>query len=113
MRIYHNPRCSKSRKTLALIRERGIEPEVIEYLKEPPSQAELETIIQYLDCTANDLVRKKESLYGELGIASLGLGDKELVAVLIEHPRLIERPIVVGNGRAIIGRPPEKVAELF
>lgn len=111
--IYHNPRCSKSRETLQLIEARGLEPKIVEYLKTPPSAAELKAILKKLGLKPQDIVRKSESLYAELGLKDRTLDDEALIALLVKHPILIERPIVVAGGRAAIGRPPEKVLEIL
>ena len=113
MRIYHNPQCSKSRQTLALIREAGIEPEIVEYLERPPRPEELDRILNLLDVEPRNLMRKSEAVYKELGLAEKQLSRKEAIAVLVEHPKLIERPIVVSGERAVIGRPPENVRDLL
>lgn len=113
IRIYHNPRCSKSRQTLKLIRDAGIEPEVIEYLDSPPSTRELDQLLKKLGMEPQDLMRKGESLYRELGLAKQELSRKEALEILHEHPKLIERPIVVKGDRAVLGRPPESVEELL
>jgi arsenate reductase len=107
--IYHNPRCSKSRQTLALIEERGVAPRVVDYLKTPPSAAELKTILKALGLKPRDLMRKSEPRYAELGLKDLDLDDDALIALMVENPILIERPIVVSGGKAAIGRPPEMV----
>ncbi|MCA9115959.1 MAG: arsenate reductase (glutaredoxin) [Planctomycetaceae bacterium] len=112
MQIYHNPRCSKSRQTLELIREAGVEPEVIEYLKTPPSQAELDRILKRLILEPADVMRKKEPEYREF-VAGQKLNRKQAIRLLVEHPRLLERPIVVEGDRAVIGRPPENARELL
>lgn len=111
--IYHNPVCSTSRKTLALIREKGIEPDVIEYLKTPPSSAELKRLIKKMGLKARDVIRRKEALYGELGLDDPALSDDELIAAMAAHPRLIERPIVVSDRGVRLGRPPESVLEIL
>ena len=111
--MYHNPRCSKSRQTLKLIQDAGIAPEVIEYLDSPPSTRELAQILQKLGIEPRELMRKGESIYKELGLASRELSRQEAIQLLHEHPRLIERPIVVKGDRAVIGRPPETVLELL
>ena len=111
--IYHNPRCSKSRQTLALLVERGIEPEIIEYLKAPPEAAELKRILGLLAMAPRDLMRKSEAPYAAGGLADEGLSEDDLVAAMIADPILIERPIVLANGKAAIGRPPEKVLEIL
>lgn len=108
MKIYHNPKCSKSRITLNLIKEQGIEPEIIEYLKSPPSTKELSNIIALLGIKAETLIRKGEAEYKE-HFKGKNLSDQEWIEAMISYPKLIERPIVIENGQAIIGRPPEKV----
>jgi len=113
MKIYHNPRCMKSRQTLALIREQGVEPEIVEYLNAPPSAAELDRILKMLGIEPIELMRKKEAVYKELGLAKKSLSRKEAIRVLIENPKLIERPIVIKGKRAVLGRPPENVREFF
>lgn len=111
--IYHNPQCSKSRQTLELLEGQGITPEVIEYIKTPPTADELRAIIALLGFTPRDLLRKKEDVYAECGLDNPSLTDAELVGCMVEHPILIERPIVLANGKAAIGRPPEKVLEIL
>lgn len=112
--IYHNPRCSKSRDTLALLRERGIEPDVVAYLETPPDAAQLKALLAQLGLAdARDLMRQGEAEYAELGLADPALSQDALIAAMVAHPRLIERPIVVANGQARIGRPPEKVLEIL
>lgn len=112
MKIYHNPRCSKSRQTLALIKEKGIEPEVIKYLEEPPTPAELKELIKQLGISPEELVRKNESIYKEK-FKGRELDDDEWLEAMASHPKLIQRPIVTESGRTVIGRPPENVLELF
>jgi len=109
--IYHNPRCSKSRQTLGLIREQGVEPEIIEYLVSPPTAAELKNILTKLGKSAAEIVRKKEAQ--EEGIDLGTLDNAALIKALIAHPRAIERPIVVQGTKAIIGRPPENVLDIL
>jgi arsenate reductase len=111
--IYHNPLCSKSRATLELLREQGIEPNIIEYLKTPPSQAELARILKMLGMEPRELIRSKEAEYREQGLDNPGLRQKDLVKAMHDTPRLIERPIVVANGKAALGRPPEQVLEIL
>ena len=113
MQIYHNPRCSKSRQTLELLRERGIEPEIVEYLKTPPDELMLARLLKQLGIGPRDLLRTKEPEYAALGLADPGLDDDALIRAMAEHPKLIERPIVVHGRRAVLGRPPEKVLELL
>jgi len=111
--IYHNPRCSKSRQTLALLEEQGVKPEVIEYLKTPPSVDSLSEIIDQLGISARQLLRKGEAEYKNLNLADESLTEQQLIQAMCEHPKLIERPIVIYNGKAIIGRPPEAVLEIL
>ncbi|QDU48780.1 arsenate reductase (glutaredoxin) [Gimesia panareensis] len=113
MKIYHNPRCGKSRQTLALIEAAGIEPEVIEYLQTPPTAEELDAILKKLKMEPQDLMRKGEAIYKELKLAEQELSREEAIAVMLEHPKLIERPIVVQGRKAVLGRPPENVNELL
>ena len=110
--IYHNPKCSTSRNALALLRERGIEPVVVEYLKTPPSRDELAAVLARLGMKAEDIVRKGEEVY-KLEFKGRSLTEAEWLDALVAHPILIERPIVVCGERAVIGRPPEKVLELL
>ena len=111
--IYHNPRCSKSRQTLALLNERGVEVEIVEYLKTPPDAATLGRLLDGLVLEPRDLMRKKEAPYAELGLYDPGLARAALIAAMVENPILIERPIVVAGGRAALGRPPEAVLEIL
>ena len=110
--IYHNPSCSNSRGTLALLQEHEVEPKVIEYLKTPPSAAELKAIIGKLGITAEQLVRKKEDVY-KANYAGKTLTDAQWIEAMVSHPILIERPIVVSGDRAVLGRPPESVKPLL
>lgn len=111
--IYHNPRCSKSRQTLALLQDRGIEPTTIEYLETPPDKKRLKELLGMLGLAPRQLMRTKEKIYKEAGLDDPQLSDDALLAAMVEHPILIERPIVVANGRAAIGRPPENVLEIL
>jgi arsenate reductase (glutaredoxin) len=111
--IYHNPRCSKSRQTLELVNQQGVEPTIIEYLKEPPSFEELEKILDMLDMEPRELMRRKETEYKELGLDDASLDRDALIQAMLDHPRLIERPIVIKNGKAAIGRPPESVLDIL
>jgi arsenate reductase len=111
--IFHNPRCSKSRATLALLQERGFEPEVTLYLDTPPAARELRSILNKLGLTARQLMRKGEAEYREQGLADESLTEEELIDAMVATPRLIERPIVLANGRAAIGRPPESVLDIL
>lgn len=112
-RLYHNPRCSKSRGALALLRELGIELEIVSYLDRPPPIAEIRDLLQLLGVGPRALLRTGEPEYAELGLGDPTLGDGALVAAMHAHPRLIERPVFVHLGRAVIGRPPERVLELL
>lgn len=111
--IYHNPRCSKSCETLELLRSRGIEPEVVLYLETPPDAATLGRLLSMLGMEPRDLMRTKEQPYRDLGLGSPERTRLELIDAMVAHPILIERPIVVRNGRAILGRPPEAVLALL
>ncbi len=111
--IYHNPRCGKSRQTLQLIQAQGIEPEIVEYLKNPPSAEELEDILQKLRMEPRELLRKKEADYKANGLEDISLARLALIKAMIIHPILIERPIVIANGKAAIGRPPEAVLAIL
>lgn len=112
-RIFHNPRCSKSRQALELLHERGIEPEIIRYLETPPTAQELSDILDRLELEPRQLMRTKEKEYLELGLDNPELTREQLIAAMIETPRLIERPIVLANGRAAVGRPPENVLDIL
>jgi len=111
--IYHNPRCGKSRETLALLKEKGLEPVVIEYLKTPPTAEELDEILNKLDMAPRDLMRKKEAAFKENGLTDTSLDRRALIAAMVDHPILIERPIVLANGKAALGRPPEAVLAIL
>lgn len=113
VKIYHNPRCSKSRQTLELLRENGHEPEIIEYLKKPPSNAELKNILKMLNMNPRDLMRKKEPPYKEHNLDGADLTNDQLINFMVNNPVLIERPIVVSGKKAAIGRPPETVLEIL
>ena len=111
--IYHNPGCSKSRETLGLLRQRGIEPKVVEYLKSPPDKETLERLLRLLEIEPANLLRSKEEEYADLGLDGM-LDDREaLIAAMAAHPILIERPIVVAGDRARLGRPPQQVLEII
>lgn len=111
--IYHNPRCTKSRQTLALLEARGIAPVIIDYLKNPPSEAELDKLLKLLRLEPRELMRKHEAEYQQAGLDDASLSRAALIRAMVAHPKLIERPIVVANGKAAIGRPPEKVIEIL
>lgn len=105
--IYHNPRCNTSRKTLALLRDKGIEPEIVEYLKTPYTAAQLKTLLGQMGLPAKAIVRKKEA--AAAGIDPAKLSEEALIAAMAKNPIIVERPIVVSGGKAALGRPPEKV----
>lgn len=113
VKIYHNPRCSKSRQTLALLEERGIDPEIVLYLETPPTAKELKAIIAALGVSPRDLMRKKEAPYKDGNLGDETLSDGDLVDAMVVNPILIERPIVVAGARAAIGRPPETVLDIL
>ena len=111
--LYHNPRCSKSRQALQRLRGANVEPEIIEYLKSPPSVSELDRILKLLAMQPRELMRKKEAVYNELGLEDEKLDRQSLLQAMVAHPILIERPIAVANGRAALGRPPENVLDVL
>ena len=111
--IYHNPRCSKSRATMKILVQQGIEPTVIEYLKTPPSADELRGILTMLTLSPRELIRSKEDAYRTNNLDDELLSDDHLIEAMIENPILIERPIVIKDGKAVLGRPPENVEQLF
>jgi arsenate reductase len=114
IKIYHNPKCSKSREALELLRSNGVEPVVIEYLKNPPSEEELDDLLaNKLKMSPDEIMRVKEDRYRELGLPRSDLSRDELIKIISENPILIERPIVVNEERAVIGRPTEKVLEIL
>ena len=113
VKIYHNPRCSKSRETLKLVEAQGIQPEIIEYLKHPPTTAELQAILNKLGLQPRELMRTKEAEYKENGLDDKSLSDAELIAAMVRIPKLIERPIVLANDKAAVGRPPESVLAIL
>lgn len=112
-RIYHNPNCGTSRKTLALLREKGVDVEVIEYLKTPPSREELVDLLEQMGMTPRELLRKKGDLYAELDLANPKWTDDQILDFMVEHPVLIERPIVVTKKGARLGRPVERILEIL
>lgn len=112
MKIYHNPRCTKSRQTLALLQENGVEPQVVEYLKELLSAEELKELIGFLGIIPLELVRKNETIWKEQ-FKGKELSDDELIQAMVDNPKLIERPIVVKQKKAALGRPPENVLQLI
>lgn len=111
--LYHNPRCSKSRGALELIEARGLQPTVIRYLENPPSAGELAALLGKLGISARELLRSGEDEYRNLGLADPSLSEDQLIEAMVQHPRLIERPILVAGDKAVIGRPAEKVLELL
>ena len=111
--IYHNPRCSKSRQTLQLLEDNGIQPAVVLYLETPPTRAQLITLLQQLKLSPRELLRKGEDEYKTLNLANPELEDDELLDAMVAHPKLIERPIVVRGERAVLGRPPENALVLL
>lgn len=111
--IYHNPRCSKSRQTLALLEDRGIKPNVVEYLETPPTASDLDAILNMLGLEPRELMRTKEDAYQENNLAAETHTRADLIQAMINTPILIERPIVVHDGRAVVGRPPENIEQLF
>ena len=113
MKIYHNPRCSKSRQTLELIRAAGVEPEIVEYLNQPPTIEELDALLKKLKLEPREIMRKGEAEYKELKLKDREFEREEGLRLLVEHPKLIERPIVVKGRKAVLGRPPENVQELL
>lgn len=112
-RLYHNTRCSKSRGALELLGAHGITPEIVYYLETPPTADDLRALLAMLGVPARALLRTGETEYAELGLADTALGDEALIDAMATHPRLIERPIFVHGGRAVMGRPPERVLELL
>ena len=111
--IYHNPKCSKSRQTLKLLEEQATGIDVIEYLKDPPTVKKLKVILSLLEISPRDLMRKKEAEYKELGLNNSNLNNEDLIGSMANHPILIERPIVLANGKAALGRPPENVLNII
>ena len=111
--ILHNPRCSKSRQTLQLLQDRGVEPVVVEYLKVPPDAAQLSRILERLGLEPRQLMRRKETVYGELGLDDPALDRAALIAAMVANPILIERPIVLLGDKAALGRPPEAVLDII
>jgi arsenate reductase (glutaredoxin) len=111
--IYHNPRCSKSRQTLAMLQDKGVEPRIVEYLSSPPDAATLGDILGKLGMEPRELMRRKEAPYKELGLADEGKSRDALIQAMVDNPILIERPIVLNDGKAALGRPPEQVLEIL
>lgn len=114
VKIYHNPRCSKSRETLELVKSKGVEPEVVLYLETPPDAQTLRQLLNLLNMTsARELMRQKEDLYRSLNLSNSQLTEDELIQAMVDNPKLIERPIVIAHGKARIGRPPEAVLDIL
>lgn len=111
--IYHNPKCSKSRQTMALLEERGIKPTVVKYLETPPTATKLKALLSLLGMAPREFMRKNEAPYKELELAKVDLSEDQLVRAMVANPVLIERPIVEANGKAAVGRPPERVLEIL
>jgi len=111
--IWHNPRCSTSRRTLDLLRERGIEPEIVDYQKTPPTAEEIQEVLKRLGKGPREILRKKEPAYAEQGLGEPGVTDAQLVEAMARTPILIERPIVLAGKKAALGRPPEAVLEIL
>jgi arsenate reductase (glutaredoxin) len=113
LKIYHNPRCSKSRETLSLLQQLNQPVEIIEYLSAPPTADELTQLLQQLSLSARQLMRTKEDEYLKLGLSDSSLSEQQLIAAMVAHPKLIERPIVVNGNKAVIGRPPTNVLNIL
>ena len=111
-KIYHNPRCSKSRQTLQILRDNGIEAEIIEYLKDVPTETELKEVLNQLNLNAVDILRKGEAIFKE-NYKGKELSNDEWIQAMVKYPKLIERPIVTKGNKAVLGRPPEKVLDLI
>jgi arsenate reductase (glutaredoxin) len=111
--IYHNPKCVTSRKALGLLRDAGIEPKIIEYLKDPPSKTKLTELARLAGLKPRALLRKKEKLYKELGLDAPDVSDTQAIEAMLAHPVLIERPIIETDGKAVLGRPPERVQDIL
>ncbi|MBF0163574.1 MAG: arsenate reductase (glutaredoxin) [Magnetococcales bacterium] len=111
--IWHNPRCSKSRQTLQLLEDNGVTPTIVHYLDTPPDAAELERVLTELGMTPRQLLRTGEPLYKELGLADPSLSNAQLIAAMVTHPKLIERPVVRIGTRAALGRPPENILAIL
>jgi arsenate reductase len=111
--IWHNPRCSKSRAALQLLRDNGVEPEIVEYLRSPPDSAAIARALSLLGMTPRELMRRNEPVYRELGLDDETLSDAELIDAMAKHPILIERPVVATGRKAVLGRPPERVQDIL
>jgi arsenate reductase len=112
IKIWHNPRCSKSRNAVALLEEEGIEAEIVKYLETPPTKDEIVEVLEMLGISARELMRTKETLYKELGLKDIH-EEERLIDAMVEHPKLIERPVVIKDGKAAIGRPIENIVKLI
>lgn len=113
IKIYHNPRCSKSRKTLEIIEDQGHKPEIVKYLETPPTVSEIINVLTLLGMKPRDLMRKNEAEYKENRLGDDSLSDEQLIEMMHKFPKVIERPIVISNGKAAIGRPPESVLDII
>ena len=111
--LYHNPRCSKSRAALALLQERDVDFDVVRYLETPPDEASLRELLGQLGMTPLELMRRGEARYRELGLKAATVSDDDRIRAMVENPILIERPIFITRGKAVVGRPPERVLELL
>ena len=112
IKIYHNPNCSKCRQTMELLNNKGIQPDVIEYLSSPPNKTELKNILNMLGLEPRQLMRKGESEYKDNNLNDKNLSTDQLIEAMVKYPKLIERPIVINNGKAAIGRPPTQVLDI-
>ena len=111
--IFHNPRCSKSRQALEILKNRDIEPEIVEYLKDGPSEEDIKIILELLGVSIKDILRKKDAIYKEAGFDNDDLSDDQLIKLASDNPSVIERPIVINGDKAAIGRPPESILEIL
>ncbi|GAA4348473.1 arsenate reductase (glutaredoxin) [Kangiella taiwanensis] len=111
--ILHNPRCSKSRQTLELLQENGVEPTIVKYLETPPSEHEIRNIVKLLGVSPRDILRKKEAEYKEAGLDNADLNDDQVISLMVQYPKVIERPIVYSGKAAAVGRPPENVLNII
>lgn len=113
VKMFHNPRCSKSRQTLKLLQDRQVDVDLLRYLETPPTAAELGQVLELLGMEPRDLMRKQEAVYAELGLDNPDLAPNQLIEAMVQNPILIERPIVIGDGKAAIGRPPENILRVL
>lgn len=111
--IWHNPGCSKSRQGLALIEGQGIEPTIIRYLEDPPSEVELKRVLSLLGIEPRELMRRKDDLYRDLGLDDASMTSQQLIDAMVQNPKLIERPVVINGDQAALGRPPEAILEIL